>query len=425
MRIAYIAPYQGASLVRRRPSLLNLSLGARAKIELISELLRRNSNEVEILSQAEVDKYEFRFYPSLKETDPFHPDIPAYYASAFPVRFICGFWSNFRMRRLLRARHKVSPYDLVIIYNMKRAQIACANYARQRLGLPVILDYGDDNFVAYEGDRFVTTLPQQIVKRLAAKYHTFMCRKEMKMMSGCMAVTPYLLSQLPSSIPQLLLRGVVSEEIVNANSRAKGVRRNWVIFSGTHSRPQGLEKLIEAWGMARLSDWELHIAGHGEMTATLEKLAENNRTIIFHGLVSREENARLLRTARIGVVPFDVCQIPGRGFAFKTIECLAAGVHVITTPMGFLEPELEAGITYMPDNRPSTIATTLKKVVENRQYERHAENAAVERCGPAAALRSLDLFLKQVMTSRAKNKCRRSLPSVIKGVLVRVIVPNH
>jgi len=328
------------------------------------------------------------------------------------------------MQRLLRARHKVSPFDLVIIYNMKTAHVSCANYARRRLGLPVILDYGDDSFIMYEGDRFVT-LPEGTVKRLAAKYHKSRCVEIMKRMSGCMAVTPYLLSQLPSSIPQLLLRGVVSEEIVNANARAKGVRRNWVVFSGTHSRPQGLEKLIEAWGMARLPDWELHIAGHGEMTATLEKLAENNRTIIFHGLVSREENARLLRTARIGVVPFDVCQIPGRGFAFKTIECLAAGVHVITTPMGFLEPELEAGITYMTDNRPSTIATTLKKVIENRQYERHAENAAVERCGPAAALRSLDLFLKQVMTSRAKNKCRRSLPSVIKGVLVRVIVPNH
>lgn len=54
MRIAYIAPYQGPTLLKRHPIIINLSLGAKAKVELIAELLQNRSHTVEILSQGEV-----------------------------------------------------------------------------------------------------------------------------------------------------------------------------------------------------------------------------------------------------------------------------------------------------------------------------------------------------------------------------------
>ena len=54
MRIAYVAPYQGPTLLKRRPIFRNLSLGARAKVELIADLLQKHSHTLEILSQGEV-----------------------------------------------------------------------------------------------------------------------------------------------------------------------------------------------------------------------------------------------------------------------------------------------------------------------------------------------------------------------------------
>src|SRR4030095_7954823 len=204
-----------------------------------------------------------------------------------------------------------------------------------------------------------------------------------------------------ATIPKLLLCGVVGDAIGRANERTRGARRDWVVFSGTHSWAQGLEHLIVAWRMAAPPGWELHIAGHGQLTETLHKLAGNDPSIVFHGLLSREENALFLASGKIAVVPYDVSQT--RGFSFKTIECLAAELHVITTPLtalAGLSPEIKAGLTYIEDNRPETIAAGLKKVIAERAYERIAAEATLREYGPEAVTSSLEHFLKQVLARR-------------------------
>jgi glycosyltransferase involved in cell wall biosynthesis len=188
----------------------------------------------------------------------------------------------------------------------------------------------------------------------------------------------------------------VSDEIVNLSREASDSRKNWVVFSGTHEWSQGLEQLINAWCKSGFPGWELHIAGVGPLTPKLKQLAEGNRSIRFHGLLNRNENARLLCTAKIGVNPQDVTKTPGNVFAFKIIEYLAACLHVITTPRGALEPELEAGVTYIPDNAPETILACLKRTIQNNEYERKAEKAALATYGPDAVSRSLNTLLAQV-----------------------------
>ncbi len=387
MRIAYIALYQGPGLVMRRPCLHNLSLANKIKIEMIAELLHRNSHEVEIMSQGAVDRYEFRFHGGFEERERFHPAVAVYYASAFPVRFMCGFWASHSVCSLLRARYRAAPFDLVIIHNMKRAHLACARYATQRLGLPVILEYEDDSFVDVAGEK---------AKGLIARYHRYECREALKKMSGCIGVSPYLLCQLPSSIPKLLLRAVLSYELLNSKVEPVDSRKNWVVFSGTHEGTQGLEQMINAWQTLGLPDWELHIAGRGSITAKLVKMAEKNRSIVFHGFLNKEENARMLCSAKIGMNPQDVTKVPGNVFAFKIIEYLAAGLHVITTPRGALEPELEAGISYIADNTPATIAAAIRRVISNRGYEQTAEQAALQMYGPVAVSNVLNRLIEQV-----------------------------
>src|SRR6202023_1478624 len=111
---AYIAPYQGPALVKKRPTVQNLSLAGRVKVEVIAELLRRNSHSVEIFSQGEVIGHQFKFYSGFAESDRFHPDIPVHYASALPVRFCNAFWSSLQLVRLFKSRHRVAPFDAVI-----------------------------------------------------------------------------------------------------------------------------------------------------------------------------------------------------------------------------------------------------------------------------------------------------------------------
>lgn len=392
MRIAYIAPYQGPTLVKRRPIILNRSLAGTTKIELIAKLLRSSSHEIEVISQGEVVQLECNFHPAFYETELFDPRIPVFYASTVPIRFLNGFWSDFVTLRHFRARHSASPFDAVIIYNMKTPQITCANYAIRRMGLPVVLEYEDDVFVDVYGE---TEKGLQLRNQKAA------CRKLMKMISGGIGVSPYLLSQLPSGIPNLLLRGVIGDDILQLSQRMGTIKRNWVLYSGTHRKSKGIEQLIDAWNLLRLPGWELHITGFGETTETLKRMAVENRGIVFHGLVDRPELVSLLCTAKICANPHELSQTPGNVFAFKIIEYLAAGAHVISTPMGALEPEIEHGITYMPDNSPATIAATLKRVVEDGSWDRRATQFVHEAYGATALSRSLDSLLSRVVKREA------------------------
>jgi glycosyltransferase involved in cell wall biosynthesis len=395
MRIAYIAPYQGPALVKRRPIVRNLSLAGRVKVERIADLLQRSSHDMEILSQGEVTEHQLKVYPGFSDPEPFHAKIPVYYSSAFPVRLLNGLYSSLSLLRIFKARHRVSPYDIVLIYNLKSPQVICARYAVRHLGLPVILEYEDDAFVDHAGRRdggFTSGFYRSAAKKL------------LNSVSGWVAVSPRLLSQTPASIPKLLLRGVVGDEIVSASKQANGSGKNWIVFSGTLGRTYGLDQLIRAWGMVELPGWELHIAGHGEMTTALQQMAHGNKSIVFHGLLNRKENARFLASAKIGINPHDLSQTPGHIFAFKIIEYLAAGNHVITTPMGSLEQDLEAGITYMNDNRPETIAATLQQVIRDRTYERTAGQAALQTYGPEAVSRSLDQLLIKVMATNNRDQ---------------------
>lgn len=391
MRIAYVAHYQGKTLLKHRPSLDNLSLAMKVKVELIAALLRKNSHDIELLSQGEVDRYQYKYYPPLIEEEPFDPSVPIFYASALPIKFINGFWSGNRTINLLKTRHKVKPFDLVLIHNMKRAHLICADYAMHRMGLPVILDYEDDSFVDVAGRR---------EKGMGQTYHHKLCRKALRQVSGCMGVSPYLLDQARSGIPKLLLRGVVSEKIAQLNGEPPANRKNWVVFSGTHEGTQGLLQMIEAWNKLAIPDWELHIAGKGPITAKMEQLAGNNRSIVFHGFLKMEDNAKLLCAAKIGMNAQDPTQTPGNVFAFKIIEYLAAGLHVITTPRGAVEPELEKGITYIPDNTSDTIAKSIKTAIQSRLYEQNAIQATLKNYGPVSVAAALNQLVQKAITLR-------------------------
>lgn len=387
MRIAYVTPYQGATLVERRPIIRNRSMSNRIKIELIASLLRASSHDVEIISQGEVVDHSLRFYPSFSEPRRFDPQIPVYYGSVLPVKRLNGFWSNSSTLRIFRKRHRAKPFDILIIFNMKGPELACANYAIRNLGVPVILEYEDDAFVNVTGQK---------IESLAARRSRRACAELLPLVSGCTAVSPHLLSQMPRNIPNLMLRGVVGTDILNLSEQLRSNKKNVVLFSGTHTKSNGVAELILAWDKLGISGWQLHITGFGGLTDQLRALATNVEGVIFHGLVSRTDLVQLMCSARVCINPHQVSETPGNVFAFKLIEYLASGAHVITTPMGSLESDLEAGITYMPDNAPDTIAATLRKVITEHRWELTAERAAQHSYGPDNVSRLLNDLLGQV-----------------------------
>jgi glycosyltransferase involved in cell wall biosynthesis len=405
MRIAYIAPYHGPDLLKRRPIVRNRSLAATAKIEVTARLFLEKSHTVEIISQGEVVKSGSHFYPAFAETQRFHPDIPVYYLSALTVRFIVGFWEEMQALRLFKIRHKAAPFDAVIIYNTKRAQLACANYARDRLGLPVLLSYEDDAFTSFSGDK---------ADGILGAHNRVICQRVLNKISGCYAVSPHLLSHVPEGVPKFLLRGVVDPAIVKTSQDMKSPKKNWVAFAGTHTKANGVEPLIDAWKSIKLPEWELHIAGQGEDTAALQKQAEGRADIVFHGVVRGQVLADFLCSSKICISPTEVSRTPGNIFPSKIIDYLASGAHVIATPAGALEKELENGLTYMPSNDAGTIATTIQQVVQERRWERNVAPMVCDKFGPIAVANAIDSLLQRAQRdSRQKPQPARKLSSEI------------
>jgi glycosyltransferase involved in cell wall biosynthesis len=199
----------------------------------------------------------------------------------------------------------------------------------------------------------------------------------------------------------------VSEHIVRESKDTDTPRKNRVIFSGTHEATQGLEQMVAAWQMLKLDNWELHIAGAGPITPNLQKLASNNGSIVFHGFLNSQDNARLLCSGRIGMNPQDTTKIPGTSFAFKIIEYLAAGLHVITTPRGAVERDLEAGISYIQGNTPEEIAHSLVEVIGERRHERTASRATLDAYGPEAVSKGLNRLIHQVTSGAIPTLSRR------------------
>jgi glycosyltransferase involved in cell wall biosynthesis len=396
MRIAYVANYQGPTLVARRPVVRNLSMSNRVKIELIATLLRQHSHEVEVISPGEPGEPRFKVYPAFREADEFDPGIRVEYASALALRTVTAAWSSVSTLQLLRRRNAERPFDLVIIFNMRWPQITAATYAMRALRIPVVLEYEDDTFISVHEERMSPLTGS----------HQSACRRVMNSVNGCIGVSPYLLSQLPANIPQLLLRGVVGSDIVQAEERSRGQKRNRVVFAGTHIESNGVGPLIEAWKRLNLPGWELHITGHGRLTPMLQAAAAGVPSIVFHGLVERAELVALLTSAKVCINPHKVSDQPGIVFAFKIIEYLAAGAHVITTPMGKLEPALENGVTYLPDNTPEAIASTLTRVVTDDLCRHNAAEVAQHTYGGAAVGKALSGL---VADSVAKFRQRHEL----------------
>jgi glycosyltransferase involved in cell wall biosynthesis len=392
MRIAYVANYQGPTLIARRPVVRNLSMSNRVKMELLSTLLRRQSHEVVLISPGEPGEYRFRLYSSFRDSNHFDPQIPVEYASALPVKRVAAAWSSLSTLRLLRKWHTEKPFDLLVIFNMNWPQLTAAAYAIRTLRVPVVLEYEDDAFTSVHDVRLGPF----------SGAHRAACERIMKKVSGCVAVSPYLASQLPANIPKLLLRGVVGPDIIQAEQTSRGKKQNWVVFAGTHIESNGVAPLIEAWKQMNIPGWELHITGHGHLTPTLQASAAEVPTIVFHGLVDRTELVRILSSAKVCINPHTVSETPGLVFAFKIIEYLAAGAHVVTTPMGEMDAALESSVTYLVDNTPKSIVATLTRTIREKAYRRTAASAAQASYDVPAVAEALERLLA-ASVSRLKS----------------------
>lgn len=100
-----------------------------------------------------------------------------------------------------------------------------------------------------------------------------------------------------------------------------------VVYAGKLAKAKGVEPLLDA--MARL-DAELHIAGDGDERIRERVKAEPN--VVWHGMLSPEDLAALLKTASVFVLPSFY-----EGLPLVIVEALACGCRVVATALEGVE----------------------------------------------------------------------------------------
>ena len=147
-----------------------------------------------------------------------------------------------------------------------------------------------------------------------------------------------------------------------------------VLFLARLDPKKNLELLLDAWPMirARVPAARLAIAGDGEprYVRTLQARAEaigNGRAITFHGLVTGAEKERLLRSARVLVLPS-----MHENFGIVVLEAISVGVPVVISRDVQLAGVVEQhGLGVVSGRSAAELAAAVAGVLTNPPLAQH------------------------------------------------------
>lgn len=126
------------------------------------------------------------------------------------------------------------------------------------------------------------------------------------------------------------------------------------------TKQKALDKLVIA--MKDLKNFDLMIAGDGEMEKELKSLAGKN--VKFLGYQTQDQCKQLYKKARFTVLPSEF-----EGLPYSILESMSSGVIPITTKVGDLQVLIEDNKNgfLLENNKPETIAKTIKKADKSKK----------------------------------------------------------
>ncbi len=213
---------------------------------------------------------------------------------------------------------------------------------------------------------------------------------------------------------QLLRHGISCNVVIPHPVRIPAVTRSLdrtprIGYAGRLVPEKGVDVLIRA--MARLKgaagEAQLVILGEGPERPGLAKLAGElglTERVRFKGRVPHDDVDRELRTAWIQVVP----SIWAEPFGLVTVEAMARGTAVVASSIG-AQPEIvqheRTGIL-VPEGDPSSLATAIQELLENRERVEQMGDLGRERAREVYAIgpitdRLLDLYSDALESSAA------------------------
>jgi len=141
-----------------------------------------------------------------------------------------------------------------------------------------------------------------------------------------------------------------------------------LLYVGGVTRERGLEMVLKALEFLPMPKLRLHIIGTSRETDLIEQLRANPR-VIMHGRVPWTELYRYYIRSHVGLALYQPMEsffyYPGEN-AVKVVECMAAGIPVLTSDFPGLKKfvaDSQCGLVVKPDD-PKAIADSIHRLID-------------------------------------------------------------
>lgn len=328
MNILYIAGVTTPAFRARYDNLTSSAMGGSRKARLIMEALARQGHHVVVLSSAMSSNSRLAWRAEVREK--IRDNVTIIYPPAFMLRPFGGALNCFRAAGLIRQLLREFDPDAAIVYNTYLFEsMATHELARFKKQIPIVLEVEDLPLARRrEWCNLKPRLDQCCWKGMLQRASAFT------------AVNGYILNLLPDNKPKYLLPGIIDDQLLQ-NSRARSMP-----FSGTSRTIGYFGALTEDKGAGVLLDlvprlpdaWRLVMTGSGPLAPDFERLGcKFPERLSFLGRVDEARLYQAMCACDCTVIPLEQISNEGQGvFPFKTLEFIAAGTHVIASPLATL-----------------------------------------------------------------------------------------
>ncbi len=138
----------------------------------------------------------------------------------------------------------------------------------------------------------------------------------------------------PLNKPSIILEGHADEQMASIKKFPPKNNPKIVMYAGTIHREYAIPEMVDAFLKGNYLDWELHIYGKGNYSDELSVIAQENKNIVYHGLIPNNEIVEAQLKACLIINPRPVKgEYVKYSFPSKTLEAMASGTPLLTTKL--------------------------------------------------------------------------------------------
>ena len=172
----------------------------------------------------------------------------------------------------------------------------------------------------------------------------------------------------PNHRPYIIMEGLCASQLPELYL---GKRRKVILYSGSlWKNDAGIEYLVQGFINAKLSEYELHLYGTGELVPWIEKISKEHQNVKYMGCVTNSEMVKIQSEAMLLVNPRpskeEFCKY---SFPSKTIEYMASGTPVLMTRLPGVPMEYFDYVYTIEDETSEGMCKTLEIILSKEEND--------------------------------------------------------